>query len=93
MARLSGFLCRLTSWKRELVSEPSLTGSRFSQYFIFIPLSDNRHGYINENSFIENLAASKYSMWAPKGKMIYSGYGKYSDPLTFFTLCYIVAIC
>ncbi len=24
---------------------------------------------------------------------IYSGYGKYSDPLTFFTLCYIAAIC
>ncbi len=23
----------------------------------------------------------------------YSGYGKYSDPLTFFTLCYIAAIC
>ncbi len=24
--------------------------------------------YINENSFIENLAASKYSMWAQRGK-------------------------
>ncbi len=24
---------------------------------------------------------------------IYSGYRKYSDPLTFFTLCYIAAIC
>ncbi len=24
---------------------------------------------------------------------MYSGYGKYSDPLTFFTLCYIAAIC
>ncbi len=23
----------------------------------------------------------------------YSGYGKYSDPLKFFTLCYIAAIC
>ncbi len=23
----------------------------------------------------------------------HSGYGKYSDPLTFFTLCYIAAIC
>ncbi len=22
-----------------------------------------------------------------------SGYGKYSDPLKFFTLCYIAAIC
>ncbi len=26
--------------------------------------------YINENSFIENLAASKYSMWAQRGKQI-----------------------
>ncbi len=25
--------------------------------------------------------------------ILYSGYGKYSDPLTFFTLCYIAAIC
>ncbi len=24
---------------------------------------------------------------------VYSGYGKYSDPLKFFTLCYIAAIC
>ncbi len=24
---------------------------------------------------------------------IYSGYGKYSDPLKCFTLCYIAAIC
>ncbi len=24
---------------------------------------------------------------------LYSGYGKYSDPLKFFTLCYIAAIC
>ncbi len=24
---------------------------------------------------------------------IYSGYGRYSDPLKFFTLCYIAAIC
>ncbi len=26
--------------------------------------------YINENSFIENLAASKYSMWAQRGKQM-----------------------
>ncbi len=25
--------------------------------------------------------------------VVYSGYGKYSDPLKFFTLCYIAAIC
>ncbi len=24
---------------------------------------------------------------------VYSGYGKYSDPLKMFTLCYIAAIC
>ncbi len=27
------------------------------------------------------------------GYSSYSGYGKYSDPLKFFTLCYIAAIC
>ncbi len=26
-------------------------------------------------------------------RRVYSGYGKYSDPLKFFTLCYIAAIC
>ncbi len=26
--------------------------------------------YINENSFIENIASSKYSMWAQRGKQI-----------------------
>ncbi len=26
--------------------------------------------YIKENSFIENLAASKYSMWAHRGKQM-----------------------
>ncbi len=26
--------------------------------------------YISENSFIENLAVSKYSMWAQRGKQI-----------------------
>ncbi len=41
----------------------SLNGSRFSHYFILIPLPDNRNRkYVNENSFIENLAASKYSL-------------------------------
>ncbi len=40
------FLCRLTSWKGELVMYPSLNGSRFSHYFIFIPLSDNRNSKI-----------------------------------------------
>ncbi len=40
------FLCRLTSWKGELVMYSSLKGSRFSHYFIFIPLSDNRNSKI-----------------------------------------------
>ncbi len=26
--------------------------------------------YTNENSFFENLAASKYSMWAQRGKQL-----------------------
>ncbi len=47
----------------------SLNGSCFSHYFIFIPLSDiETEKYTNENSFIKNLAASKYSMWAQRGK-------------------------
>ncbi len=41
----------------------NLNGSRFSHYFILIPLSDTQTVNTNENSFIENLAASKYSMW------------------------------
>ncbi len=40
------FLCRLTSWKGELVMYSSLNGSRFSHYFVFIPLSDNRNSKI-----------------------------------------------
>ncbi len=42
-ARLSGFVCRLTSWNRELVMSQWV---RFSLYFIFIPLSDNRNSKI-----------------------------------------------
>ncbi len=40
------FLCRLTSWKGELVMYSSLNGSCLSHYFIFIPLSDNRNSKI-----------------------------------------------
>ncbi len=40
-------------------------------HFIFIRLSDNRNSkYNNANSFIENLAASNYSMWAQRGKQM-----------------------
>ncbi len=43
----------------------------FSHYFILIPLCDNINSkYINENCCIENLAASKYSMCAQRGKQI-----------------------
>ena len=59
-ARLSGFFCRLTSWKGELV-RLCLNGSRFSHYFIFIPLTTETVKYTNENSFIENLASSKWA--------------------------------
>ncbi len=48
----------------------SLNGSRFSHYFIFIPLSTETVKYTNENSFIENIASSKYSMWAQRGKQM-----------------------
>ncbi len=41
---------------------------RFSHYFIFIPLSDNRNSNIDQ--WKENLAASKYSMWAQRGKQM-----------------------
>ncbi len=43
------FLCRLTSWTGELVTYSSLNGSRFSHYFIFIPLSDNRNSKIYQS--------------------------------------------
>ncbi len=49
----------------------SLTGSRFSHYFILIPLSDNRNSKIYEKSFIDNLAASKYSIWAQRDKQMH----------------------
>jgi len=63
---LSGFLCRLTSWKGELhvglMGRVSVTIS-----YSFHWLTTETVKYINENSFIENLAASKCSMWAQRG--------------------------
>ncbi len=67
MARLgykSGFLCRLTFRKEEL--KCSLNGSRFSHYFIFIPLSDNRNNKIYQwKQFYWEFSCIKigYSMW------------------------------
>ncbi len=56
------FLCRLTLWKGELVS---ITIS-----YSFRCLTTETVKYINENSFIENLASSKYSMWAQRRKQM-----------------------
>ncbi len=61
------FLCRLTSWKGAcyvgLMGHVSVTIT-----YSFCCLTTETVKYINENSFIENLASSKYSMWAQRGK-------------------------
>ncbi len=45
--------------------------------------------FLNGISEINQLFDDILIIWpAP----VYSGYGKYSDPLKFFTLCYIAAI-
>ncbi len=60
------FLCRLTSWKGAgyvvLMGRVSVTIS-----YSFSCLTTEIVKYINENSFIDNLAASKYSMWHREG--------------------------
>ncbi len=38
--------------------------------YSFRPLTTETVKYINENSLIENLAASKYSMCAQRGKQV-----------------------
>ncbi len=38
--------------------------------YSFRCLTTETVNYTNENSFIENLAASKYSMWAQRGKQM-----------------------
>ncbi len=38
--------------------------------YSFLCLTTETIKYTNENSFIENLAASKYSMWAQRGKQM-----------------------
>ncbi len=43
------------------------------------------NGKVSERDFVP--------LWDGTVMRIYSGYGKYSDPLKFFTLCYIAAIC
>ncbi len=57
------FLCRLTSWKG--AGYVVLTGSvSVTISYSFRCLTTETVKYTNENSFIENLASSKYSMWA-----------------------------
>ncbi len=62
-------LCRLTSWKGAgyvvLMGHVSVTIS-----YSFRCLTTETVKYTNENSFIENLASSKYSMWAKIGKQM-----------------------
>ncbi len=69
--RLSGFLCRLKSWKGELVivimGHVSVTIS-YSSRCLTSCLTTETVKYINENHFIEDLAASKYSIWAQRMK-------------------------
>ncbi len=38
--------------------------------YSFCCLTTETEKYISENSFIENLASSKYSMWAQRGKQM-----------------------
>ncbi len=38
--------------------------------YLFRCLTTETVKYTNENSFIENLASSKYSMWAQRGKQM-----------------------
>ncbi len=63
------FLCRLTSWKGGagyvLMGRVSVTIS-----YSFRCLTTETEKYTNENSFIENIASSKYSMWAQRGKQM-----------------------
>ncbi len=44
--------------------------------------------YCKRNSIVDESLMQTYALI-----YIYSGYGKYSDPLKLFTLCYIAAIC
>ncbi len=50
---------------RVLMGRVSITFSYSSRY-----LTTETVKYINENSFIENLAASKYSKWPQRGEKI-----------------------
>ncbi len=66
----SGFLCRFSSWKGAgyvvLMGHVSVTVS----YSSCCLTTETEKISTNENSFIENLAASKYSMWAQRGKLM-----------------------
>ncbi len=64
-----------------------------------IPLVDNhKHSWLDSENYEISVKCMLISLFiihtiCLKRLFIYSGYGKYSDPLTFFTLCYIATIC
>ncbi len=64
------FLCRLTSWKGELVNVVLMGRVSVTISYSFCCLTTETVKYTNENSFIENLASSKYSVWAQRGKQM-----------------------
>ncbi len=68
-AQLSGFLCRLTSWKGEVVIY-SMNRVSITISYSFRLLTTETVKYKNENSFIENLFASKYSTCAQRDKQM-----------------------
>ncbi len=70
---------------------------------LFILILTNHYWFLNSINFVLSTGASHKIRisWkvcflcniSKSETFIYSGYGKYSDPLIFFTLCYIAAIC
>ncbi len=67
MVRLSGFFVQINILEGRagyvLMDHVSVTIS-----YSFRCLTTETVKYTNENSFIENIASSKYSMWAQRGK-------------------------
>ncbi len=76
---LLGLLYVLSAWRDKSlkVSGLILSCSQYATSFIVWPFANGKKSFSDISSYFH----------------IYSGYGKYSDPLKFFTLCYIAAIC